>query len=227
MKNISASYKNLNLVAHIPEGIILSANNFTFIDDKYHYGYNNIFIVNDNIAITFYGMQTYEEKTTRSIIQDFIDKHEEKLDVVNTPRIILKYLSENYKELGIFVYICGYKIVDNVAYPTVYLLDVMNKDYVQVNVHNDMFFYNIHWGGDTDLLDRMFRQVKIEHNGEWDDVEEINLNMNYYSIEEAIEFSKFIMETNLSIQKLTTGQNIDVNAYNILFIKPEGTEWIK
>jgi len=218
-------YNNLNLIAHIPKGIVIAGNNVSFINDTFHYGHESVFLINDTIGLAFYGVQTIEGELSSVIINDYINNYKSKITIDNISDLLLKYFAKNYDKPNLYIYICGYQKVKNIYRPIVNLLDIHNNNFEQVNVINNNIFYNYHWGGDTDILEKLFREVKIRRNDEWIDLDEINIEFGYSSIEEATKFCDFCMKTNLTMQGYTTATNIKTDAYKILIIEPNKSRW--
>jgi hypothetical protein len=200
---------SLVTTVYVPEGIVISTDSRILININTK---NNevveraSYILSDTIKkvklIDYrFGIAAYGQVSLKSLpIIEHLEAFEaeyitEETQVSDLPQKLIEYFTKKFGEVNTIFYVAGYQSENNLQIPHIYLVDIRQKIVNRLNKTNNDLMYSASWGGETDMLTRMFSQIQVKGRGdEWVLMERGTVHYEFMSLEDAIIFSRYLIE---------------------------------
>jgi len=205
----------------VPEGIVLSSDSRVIINTSTKVNEiveRNASVLSDSvkkvkILKNKFGIAAYGQVSLRNLpVLEHIEIFENQCltnetEIDKVPNILLDFFTKNFEDVNTIFYVAGYKNENNIQIPHLYLVDIRQKLINRVNFQNSNIIYNATWGGETEILTRLFGQIKVKSREDWNTWERVNVYYEFVSLKEAISLSRFYISTSEKIYKLQLKNN--------------------
>jgi len=214
---------------YVPEGIVLSSDSRVIINTSSKANEvieRTAFVLSDSVKKVKilkekFGIAAYGQVSLKNLpIVEHLDIFENQILTNDTqideiPNLLLEFFTKNYEDVSTVFYVAGYKTENNNQIPHIYLVDIRQKLTNRLNQQNNNIVYNASWGGETEILTRIFSQVKVKNREDWNIIERGNVYYEFVSLKEAVELSRFYIQASEKLFKLQLKYNSvggDVNS---------------
>ncbi|MCL2342855.1 MAG: hypothetical protein FWC62_03025 [Firmicutes bacterium] len=157
-------------------------------------------------------------------IQSFIrEKIRPETGVMEMPAILLDYFQQFPNLPNASFIIAGYHKEGEKSLQKIFKVGLKDKSVEQI----DTQYQGATWNGETITLTKLLQPVAVKRpDGTYQDLPIYNILWNYFTLQDAIDFAKFAVETTIHTMRFqnvveTVGEPIDV-----MVIQPEKTYWV-
>ena len=216
----------INVVTFVPEGIVIVSDDWAelkYKDDGFNPSYvNRTFLVKDSFCISFLDAYYPKGMPLGYYILRW-QQENKKTHFVNVKSIaenLVSFFHSVDEDYSIRFYIAGY-IQDSIV-PEIYLVE--GQKIIPINRNkSDEHVYNFHVSGRIEWVNKLLYSKSSDKKGNENILTPLMIDFTKYSIKEATEFSKFLIEfsnkfdefaqfkksigSNLTIAILTPNQN--------------------
>lgn len=196
---------SLITTVYVPEGIVLTADSRIVINvnsKNNEVVERNTFILSDTIKkiklLDYrFGIAAYGQMSLKNLpVIEHLDAFEaeyitEETRISEIPQKLIEYFTGRFGEINTIFFVAGYQVENKIQVPYVYLVDVRQKIVNRLNKTSTDLQYNASWGGETEIITRLFNQIQMKGKGdEWTLTERPTVHYEFMSLEDAIEFSR-------------------------------------
>ncbi|MDG4950749.1 hypothetical protein NLM59_07415 [Weeksellaceae bacterium KMM 9724] len=232
---------SLIITTYAPEGIILAGDSrLTLNWNQENNGINNnysitasdsnnkVFQIKEKFGLATFGAADINGIPISGYINQFIEeKIKTDTEIDEIPQSLHEFFGDYLAKPETCFYLCGYKLENGISIPHIYFIDIHHGITTRLNYSGGQIQYGANWGGETEVMTRLLNDIKIHNGEEWTDVNATNIPFNFFTLQDAIDFSIYAVRTTIETFKFqqrikTVGGPID-----ILAIKPNEVQWIR
>ncbi len=187
----------------------------------------NTFLTKQNAGISVYGAGDINSVPIGTYVDSFIN-HEadpKSLDVEQTANAIIPFFQKFKSSENIFFHVAGYCKNNGKIEQQIWEVSIAegSKRLLNQNVHQ-----GVSWGGETDILDRLFNQLyDADPDGNAIEVPNFRIPWAHMSLDNAIDFASSSISVTETIMKFQPRPKSVGGPTDILSIRPEGAKWIR
>lgn len=219
---------SLVTTVYVPEGIVLSAdsriiininskvnevverNSYILSDDT-----KKVKLLDNRFAVSAYGQVSLKSMPVLEHFEAFEAEFiKPETNITQLPPMIIDYFTKKFGDINTVFYLAGYNLENNIPVPYIYLIDVRQKIMNRLNKSNADLTFNASWGGETEMLTRLFSQIQVKSRGEeWVLMDRGTIHYEFMSLDEAVVFSRYLIELSekmfrYQIKQQSVGGNI-------------------
>lgn len=228
---------SLVTTVYVREGLVMAADSRLTLSNQQQQGNQQIiqlsvtmsdsnrklFVTQNRVAIGTFGQADIQGVPIAGFIDSFIAALPATQSPQQTAQALLTYFRGMNPIPNTSFHIAGYDSA-NPPSQEVWLVEVLNN---QVQRQNQVNQQGITYGGEVDVVTRLFQPVAIAGpNNTWLPLPPVSIPINFFTIQDAIDFVVYIIRTTIDtirfqIRPKTVGGPIDV-----LVIRPSSIEWV-
>ncbi len=199
---------SLVTVVYVPQGMVLSSDSRVIINTSSKINdvvERNTLILSDTVRKvrilgSRYGIAAYGQISIKNLpVMEHLDNFETLCMQFDTkltqiPELLIEYFTKNFDDVATIFYLCGYQMENGQNIPYVYLVDIKQKLINRINLQNNNISYNVAWGGESEILNRLFSQIKVKVREDWQTLERANVYYEFIDLHQAIELSRYYID---------------------------------
>lgn len=179
------------------------------------------FLLNNGSGLSTCGDASVNGRTIAGLIEKF-NKEQVRKDtpVSDIPRMITDLFGRG--SMDTTFHIAGYEQRGVTSVPKVFVVNLKRGTEEQ-----DAQYSGAVWSGEAETLTKIINGSRIIlDGGKEHSIERPEILWNLFTIQDAIDFCKYAIETTANTMKFTKSAKTVGGPIDILLIKPEGQEWI-
>jgi len=200
---------SLVTTVYVPEGIVISSDSRIVINinskvnetlERTSYVLSDtskkIKLLDNRFGISAYGQISVKSLPVVEHLEAFeIEYIKPETKISQIPMMLIEFFNKKFGEINTIFYLAGYLQENNIQIPHVYLVDVRQKIVNRLNTINNEISYSASWGGETEMLTRLFGQIQVKGRGdEWQIMERGTVHYEFMSLEDAVYFSRYLVD---------------------------------
>jgi hypothetical protein len=222
------------IAVHVGEGIVLASDSRTTYNSTETLPDNQIvnlfgihatnttdktFICPNRCGISTCGDSSIYDMPITSYVQSFIrEKIKSKTKVDEIPEKLIEYFRSFDPTPDTHFFVAGYYKVDGIFKQALYRVQISDNYFEKV----DTDVQGAIWDGETIVLTRLLKSVGIEKDdGSYMPLPNQEVLWNYFTLQDAIDFAKYAVETTISTMRFQNVVKTVGNPIDILVIQPE------
>ncbi|HCE45833.1 MAG TPA: hypothetical protein DET40_19995 [Lentisphaeria bacterium] len=187
----------------------------------------NTFLTNKNVGISVYGAGDINSIPIGTYVDSFVN-HEanpKSLDVEQAADEIIPFFQKFKSPANIQFHVAGYKKSNDVMEQQVWEISVAEG---RKRLLNQASHHGAAWGGETDILDRIFNQLyDVDPDGNATEMADFRIPWSHMSFDNAIDFAACAISTTETIMKFQPRPKSVGGSTDILTIAANGAKWVK
>ncbi len=227
------------IAVYVNEGIILASDRRTTYTNTQQIGdtiiknigihvtnsTDKIFICPNGAGISTCGDASFLGKPITGYIQNMIRLQITKnCHVQSIPQIIIDYFNSFSIVPNTNFLVAGYDFVEGEKKQFLYKVNVNSKTIESIDTTSQ----GACWDGETCTLSRLVQNVAIKkENGEYIDLPFENILFEYFTLQDAIDFARYAVETTIRTMRFKNVVETVGGAIDILMITPDETKWLQ